>query len=180
MYVCYIYMYVTQPKIILLAERQTNQSGKCILEQGMMTLIRKPANWIDGRLAFPRAISSQSGFRVLLYTIERRGGVFSGPGQWQSRAGNRLLVDSRSLGWEEDPPGGPTNGWVGHLWLGSLSMGLIGWSRGGKGLLCLRFHLGPSLHIYTEVGMLDNIIVLFSVCLFVCFLFFEKSHFSFL
>ena len=27
MYVCYIYMYVTEPKLILLAEQQTNESG---------------------------------------------------------------------------------------------------------------------------------------------------------
>ena len=28
MYVCYIYMYVTEPKLILLAERQTNESDE--------------------------------------------------------------------------------------------------------------------------------------------------------
>lgn len=54
-------------------------------------------------------------------------------------------------------------------------MGLIGWSQGGKGPLCPWFHLGQPLHIYTEVGMLDSIIVLFLVS----FLFFWEISFLF-
>lgn len=41
----------------------------------MMTLIRRPADQGDGNLASLRTLSSQSGFRVLLYTIEREKGL---------------------------------------------------------------------------------------------------------
>ena len=68
----------------------------------MMTLIEKPANWGDGRLAYLRTISSQSRFRVLLYRIESGEGhslaLISG------RAGlSRLLVDHCPLCGEEGP-----------------------------------------------------------------------------
>ena len=52
----------------------------------MRTFIRRPADQGDGKLASLRTLSSQAEFRVLLYTIEGKGGTFNGTNQWQSRA----------------------------------------------------------------------------------------------
>ena len=41
----------------------------------MMTLIRRQADQVNGSLVSLRTLSSWSGFRVLLYTIERGKGL---------------------------------------------------------------------------------------------------------
>ena len=61
-----------------------------LLEQRMITLIGRPADRGDGRLASLRTISSPSGTSVLLYTIERVGRALCDRNQWQSRAVNWL------------------------------------------------------------------------------------------
>ena len=66
--VCY------QAQAVLLIALQANKSGYELLEQGMMTLIR-PADQVNRSLVSLRTLSSWSGFRVLLYTIERGKGL---------------------------------------------------------------------------------------------------------
>lgn len=89
-----------------LHDRPVNWEISCWSKK-LMTLIEKPANWGDGRLAFLRTISSQSRFRVLLYMIESGEGLslalISG------RAGlSRLLVGHCPLCGEE----GPARAWL--------------------------------------------------------------------
>ena len=76
-----------------------------------MALIESPADQEAGRLASGRTILSHSGYRILLYSMQRGGRDFQWPHQWQKESVNWLLVNSCSRAWEE----GPT--WMPDQWL---------------------------------------------------------------
>lgn len=67
-------MYVTKPKLALFVWWQANKLGDKLLEQGMMTFIRKLTDQVDGRLMFQKKKNySLSRNSVSSYTEEGKG-----------------------------------------------------------------------------------------------------------